>query len=126
MKDRTFVLSSPDIQSRAVAFVASLPIAERPWEVVIRTHKTRRSLDANALYWVRIAEIATHLGYGSDEMHEVFKSMFLPPVIVDLGTEQRTVPGSSRALSVRDFGEYMDKISAWCASNGIPLSEDRI
>lgn len=123
MAERCFVLRSEQIRERAAEFVSALPLTDRPWEIVIRAHKTKRSLDQNALYWLRLAEIGSVLGYGADEMHEVFKAMFLEPVTVDLLTEQRTVAGSTRTLHVREFGEYLDKVEAWAGSNGIALSE---
>ena len=122
MTTRTFVLRDMKVRVAAAMFVESLPVAERPWEVVCRLHRAKRSLDANAYYWVRVAEIATQLGYGSDELHEVFKQMFLPPIVVDLGTEQRTVTGSSSKLTVAEFAEYVDKVEAWAGSNGFALS----
>ena len=118
---RTFILRDTAVTGRALAFIANLPL-DPLWEISCRPYKAKRSLDANSLYWVRMQEIGNALGYGPDEMHEVFKAMFLPPVTIDLGTEQRVVSGSSAKLKVKAFSEYLERVEAWASANGIHLS----
>lgn len=118
---RKFVLSSPAVRDRAQAFVGELPISDRPLEVVIRQHHSKRSLDQNARYFAILAIIGAELGYGSEELHEAFKREFLPHRTIMLGNQQHVVSASSARLTVRDFGEYMDRIEAWAAQQGIQL-----
>ena len=123
MNDRLFVLRSDDIRQRAIEFVSSLPITDRPFEIVIRPHKTKRSLDQNSYYWVRIAEITMHVGQGSEEVHEYMKDEFLLPIVVDMLTHSKTVSGSTTKLSPAEMAEYTTKVEAWAVNNGIRLSE---
>ena len=78
----------------------------------IELPEPKRSLSQNALYWVYLTKIALETGDDTDDLHEVFKKMFLPRRIVRVGKSKKDVSilGSTTKLKKHEFGEYMDKI----------------
>jgi len=81
-----------------------------------------RSLSQNALYWVWLAKVAQETGNEQSDMHEYFKSKFLPKRLIKIkgknGEHEVESIGSTTELSKADFGFYLDKCAAHC---GIPL-----
>lgn len=119
--ERRFVCRTAAIRDNAMRFVGELPLTDPPLEIVVRTHRTKRTLDQNARYFALLAIIGAELGYGSEELHEAFKREFLPHREIMLGDKTHVVSGSTARLAVKDFGEYMDKIESWAAQQGITL-----
>jgi len=88
-------------------------------DIVIRKHKTKRSLEQNAYYWsVVIPILADYFGHDNPEsMHEDLKLEFNP-------VESKIVPGkmiggSTTKLSTEEFycGEtsYIERICRWAS-----------
>ena len=46
--------------------------------------KAKRSLDQNSLYWVYLGVIANETGHTEEELHRIFKGLFLPKKKVTL------------------------------------------
>lgn len=84
-RTRTFILSSPAVQSSALAVLSNAPIdAAHPLELVLREEKKTRKLDQNAAMWSGplrdIAEQAWVDGrlYSAEVWHEFYKKAYLP------------------------------------------------
>jgi len=118
---RTFIVRDSATRQRAAEFVGSLPYNGNPLEVTIRVYRDRRSLRQNKRYRAILALIADETGHAPDELDEVFKRMFLPSHIVNVGTSSYTVAASTSRMKVDDFGKYMDRIEAWAANEGLQL-----
>lgn len=126
MTPRTFVLRTAAIRTAAQTFVGELAVGEPPLQVTISEHRARRTLSENAKLWALYREIGDHLGYTADEMHDVFRRMYLPVTLIDM--HDKTVYAaltSTATLNVRDMAEYLDRIEQWAAENGVPISADR-
>jgi hypothetical protein len=87
--------------------------------VEIKPPSTRRTLSQNSFYWSQIVPTVAHFlseatgqFIDSDQAHYVLKCTFIGKDETPLGP----VPRSSRALSVEEFSTYVDRISAYCAS----------
>ena len=81
-------------------------------EVCIRKQRSQRSLQQNAYYWGVIIEVlADHFGYEKDELHEALKFKFLR-------THEGELPSvkSTTKLSTKEFGEYVDRVIRWAAT----------
>jgi len=77
----------------------------------IRVERVRRkrSLDANALYWVWMCVIGDHLGYFKDEIHEIALDMFAPRrQLLD-----RFVIVRTSAMDSAQMSQYMNRIKMW-------------
>lgn len=81
-------------------------------QVSLDTVKNRRSLSQNAYYWgVVVSLLGEHFGYEPDEMHEALKFKFLRKHEDVLMTV-----GSTAKMDTKEFGEYLDKVIRWAAS----------
>jgi len=82
--------------------------------------KPKRTLDQNAFMWMYLGVIEKETGNLADDLHELFKRKFLPPIPKKiLGIEFRK-PASTTDLTKQEMSEYLDKISAFTE---IPIPE---
>lgn len=122
MKERVFILRTNTIRNHAVRFIGECALTDPPLEVIVRKHQDKRSRDQNALYWAWLHVIADETGNAAEDVHEAFKTMFLSAKVMRLGnTYVGTINPSTARLPIGAFGEYMDRIAAWAAQNGIRL-----
>jgi len=81
--------------------------------IEIELEKSKRSLDQNALYWLYLGVIEKETGNLATDLHELFKRKFLPPIPKKLLGVEFKIPASTTELNKIEFGEYLDKISAF-------------
>jgi hypothetical protein len=123
MKPRRFILRNEDIRRNAIRTIQDASI-DKPIEVIIRKFVRHRTSNQNALYWVWIGIIANDTGHTADEIHEIFKGMFLTPITVEIGTKTREIAPSTTKLSTVDMSEYMERVRAFCAAElGLQLPD---
>tara|TARA_Y100001973_G_scaffold99725_1_gene159400 strand:- start:1267 stop:1620 length:354 start_codon:yes stop_codon:yes gene_type:complete len=80
--------------------------------IEIKASKKVRSAQQNAYYRVIVRELGKELGYTEHEMHKVLKEKY------DLE--------STKDLSVKEFGEYIDHILRWAVTDmGIVLPDPK-
>lgn len=91
--------------------------------VEVELEKSRRSLDQNAFYWLYIGVIEKETGNLATDLHELFKRKFLPPIPKKILGIEFKLPASTKDLSKIEFGEYLDKISAF-TEIPIPVIKD--
>jgi hypothetical protein len=85
--------------------------------------KAKRSLDANAYYWLYLGVIARETGHTEEELHRIFKGLFLPKKPVVLKGKTYMLAGSTSDLNKPQFSEYLQKI---CAETNIPMPEQKL
>ena len=92
-----------------------------PLRVEWKPHKKSRSLSQNSLYWFWLTTIRDHVRdtigqtYTTDEIHELFKDMFLPKVSFKFRDRLIIRPKSTRELNVQQFTDYLNDIEMYCA-----------
>lgn len=87
-------------------------VDNKPLVVRIDKETWKRTDLQNRYYWAYLKIVADQTGHTEDELHQLFKRLFLPPVFkVILGTEIK-IPASTTDLDKVQFGEYMDKIAS--------------
>ena len=91
--------------------------------VEVELEKSRRSLDQNAFYWLYIGVIEKETGNLATDLHELFKRKFLPPIPKKILGIEFKLPARTKDLSKVEFGEYLDKISAF-TEIPIPVIKD--
>ena len=74
--------------------------------------KSVRSLSQNALMWSYLEIIARETGNVADDLHRIFKGLFLPKKTVKLKGKEYTMSGSTTELSKGDMTMYLDQIAA--------------
>lgn len=100
-----------------------LNVDTKPLLVKIDRERSKRSLAQNNYYWNYLRIIANETGHTEDELHQLFKRVFLPPIFkVVLGQEIK-IPRTTSELSKTEFGEYLDRI---CARTNVPLPDTKV
>lgn len=93
-------------------------------ELTIRRKRKRRSDPQNRYYFGVVVEMVrlglegtTGETFNADEAHEFLKSRFLEVLIIDkeTGEEIGRMPGSTKKLTVQEFGEYIEKCCRFAA-----------
>lgn len=72
----------------------------------------KRSDTQNRFYWAYLHIIANHTGNHENDLHELFKRIFLPPQYKTILGREIKMPASTTTLNKVEFGEYMERISA--------------
>ena len=86
---------------------------------VIEKKTNSRYLLQNNLYWLKIEILASHTGHSKDEMHEMMKHKHLPKKQMEIvnkitgEVETIEIPPSTKSLSTKEMGTYMDEIDRW-------------
>src|SRR3990167_6512749 len=89
-----------------------------------------RSNNQNAYMWgVVLTMIAAETGHTTEEIHEFFKSMFLPRSFITIGKTTEQLVKSSTPLSTTDMEDYLERIRAFAAAElnmVIPLPNEAL
>jgi len=83
-----------------------------------------RSNNQNSWLWgVVYKTIANETGHTEQELHDLFKRMFLPAEFKTVLGVELKIPNSTSKLNKTDFGEYVEKIRAHVAQFGVIIPE---
>lgn len=126
MKAQSYTLMTEEIRNSVAARIRALPI-EPLITVRIETHKKRRTLSQNGLYWRWVEIIREHTGNSKTEIHDILRDMFLEPQEIWFGDQVKLVLPSTADLEPVDFGKYLDQIQAMAATDlglFLPSSKD--
>jgi hypothetical protein len=87
------------------------------WQVLIKERSNDRSLEQNARLWDLYTSVGNYLGYSAEDIHDLMGYRFL---LIEkfVGKDKITKIQSTTKLSVKDMGEYQEKIEAWAAYLG--------
>lgn len=120
------ILSNPAVRERAIAWIKNAPDFTR-----VEFKEPKRTVPQNDRMWAMLTEIATKALLGGKRYSTgEWKCIFLDA----LGQEMKFLPKlegngfvpighRSSDLSVREMSDLMELMTAWCANNGISLSE---
>lgn len=102
------------------------PEYSRAYEVDITRLKSKRSIPQNKLYRMWLSCIASETGNSVDDTHEYFKHKFLGGDMKRLFGEEFYAKPSTAKLSKDKFSEFLYRVQAFAADNGIilPSPED--
>lgn len=81
--------------------------------VIVKVEKKRniRSNQHNAYYWGYVLnELAGITGYTPDELHEVFKKMFLPKKFIKIGDKEYEADPTTTKCDSADFYDFIEAI----------------
>jgi len=126
MSRACLVLSKPSVRERAKRWIDGVPDGTR-----LELKGPRRSTDANALMWARLADISAQVvWYGQKLSSEDWKDVLsasLRKARVVPGIDPGTfVPLGMRTsdMSKTEFGMLLDLIDAFAAEQGVQWSEN--
>ncbi|MDY0036705.1 MAG: recombination protein NinB [Zoogloea oleivorans] len=124
---REFVLRGPSVWKALVAFVKANAKAacdaRKPLRVIVTSSERKRSAEQNARLWKAVYEQIEQQSwvngrqYDKDTWHEYLAEKFLPKKEVEMpdGT-MRLRRKSTTELTISEFGEYMQAVEAYAAS----------
>ena len=95
-------------------------ILTKPFYWEIKRKVVRRSISQNRLERLWLACIEDETGTPADNLHDIFKEMFLEPEIVEWNGVEKKVY-TSRNLGTILFGVFLDRIQAEAGDMGIVL-----
>jgi hypothetical protein len=78
--------------------------------IKIKKNTETRSDRQNRYYWLYLKIIERETGNESNDMHEYFKRLFLPPVFITVFGKEIKIPKSTTKLDKFEFGEYIRRI----------------
>lgn len=97
---------------------------EEELEVAIGKRRRQRSLPQNSWYWgVVLPVIAHETGHSAEELHEIFKRMFLTRKIIKYRNKDFQLPGTTTDLNTMEFSEYVERVRAEAALMGINIPD---
>ena len=133
--EQRIVINGLPAKHNAHAAIDALDIGQ-PAEMILKPWQPKRSLSANALYWVWMRELAKHMTrkigkeFDDDLMHDVCRQMFL----YYRSPERRRIDGSiippqlesTTKLKKSEFCHYMTRIDSWAITQlGLRLPRDK-
>ena len=113
---RRFIIRNDKNAYSASAFILGLP-TDGTKEVIIKEHKTTRSLEQNSLYWIWVGILADELGYTKDSLHDALRDALLEPVsFIDVRSgETKSRLRSTTELSVKEFTAYLEAVEVFAS-----------
>lgn len=106
--------------------IAMNEFANRRVVVEIEAEKSLRTVRANARYWAVLVPLACHelskdraIPLSKDQTHIVLASAFVGVI----ATELAVVPKDTHTLSVQEFYNFTEEVSAWLANKGYCIPE---
>lgn len=115
MRQPKIIIRDEATRQRAIGLLSALSL-EKPWDVSVTLHKSKRSLDQNRLYHLWVGIIAEETGNSHDDTHEAMKQMFLPPRFVNFNGQMREVRPSTTSLDTKAMSEFLNKVEAFAGS----------
>lgn len=100
--------------------VGRLPL-DKKWEVRIKEYKSNKTLEQNNTYWQWVDDIGNHLGNFKNEQDFDLRWMHLPPIFRDVQGKTVETRKTISQLKVDEMRKYMDRVSTWASSEGIPI-----
>lgn len=115
-----FIIDSEEKRANAARYVAS--IKRTPVQCVeVKDYKTTRSLAQNRMYHMWKNTISEETGYTTDQLHEMFKEVFLGVTVEMLWGRPVIIRKSTTDLDVKAFTDFLIKIETFAQQQGIIL-----
>ena len=121
------IVRDEDIRQRALDFIAGLDL-DKPWELTVKRHVKKRSLEQNNLYHQWVGAIAGETGHSHDEVHEWLKAEYLAPRMVEINGKTQQWRPTTTKLTTKEMSEFMDQVYVFGTSQlglMLPVLEDR-
>lgn len=107
------------------SYLDKLPVGKR-YDVTVKIHRDKRTVDQNRLLFLWIGCISHETGYFKDEVHEIFKKKFLGTETFEMWGEKVERVRSTTSLDTKQFSHYLEKIQQFASSEmGIILPDPK-
>jgi hypothetical protein len=91
----------------------------KTYRVTIVQWRENRSNSQNSLYWKWMAELAKQARVNGQEF---FKKYYCPDKLIDMPLGEASLVKSTTELDTGEMHHYLNKIQAWCMSEGYALT----
>lgn len=121
-----FILRNSDVLKNCANHLYGLPLDGKT-EVVFREHKSKRSLEQNALMWKYYEIIGNEIGYTPEDLHEMMKAKIFGTkemITKDLHGNKLVlnIPnGTTTKLDTKGMTEFIEAIEMLAGELGIVL-----
>ncbi len=110
-------------RQKAIEQLQSLDL-KKVYICTLKKENNKRTIDQNSLYWLWLTCIEQEIGQDKNDLHLLFKQMFLPRKEVIIGLQIYHIETSTKDLNTFEFKQYLDKIQIFTASElGITLPD---
>lgn len=89
-------------------------------QIRIELPEAKRSDRQHRYYWLYLEIIERETGNDANDLHELFKRIFLKPKHLTVMGKEFVIPKSTKDLTKIEFGEYLERI---CERTGVPLPD---
>lgn len=91
--------------------------------IAVVPNKKVRSDKQHRAYWWWLGLLSEHTGHTTDELHRLFKGLYLPKKFINYKGKQYALATSTTELSVSEFIVYMEHVAREAAELGCVLPE---
>lgn len=101
------------------------PLEGKAVTVSFARPRSTRSLKQNAYLWAAVyPAVSDHTGMTTEDIHEWCKDEFLPRRFVTLAGKEKEIRKTTTDLTIKEFGEFVERIVAWAAQElGVSIPE---
>jgi hypothetical protein len=112
-----FILNDAKVRAACVEHILNVDVSKKPiFQVSIMPYKKSRSNPQNSYLWgVVYKTISNETGYTCDELHELFKSSFLPHKLITIGDKSVKITPSTTELTTIEFEEFLELVKRYAA-----------
>lgn len=126
MKDKkTFTVQTNGVRLAVIKIIQSLRL---PFEIVLQTVDTTRTVAQNRMYWMWMEEIADQVliegkNLTQEDWHDLCRMKFLGVKTIKIGHKEFPRPAkSTKELGVKGFSEYLLEIETHFLAKGVLLT----
>jgi hypothetical protein len=99
----------------------------KAYRVTIVQWREKRSLNQNSLLWLWMAELSKQARvngkkFSGEVWAEFFKKYYCPDKLIDMPLGEASTVKSTTNLDTGEMHHYLNKIQAWCMSEGYSLT----
>lgn len=100
-------------------FVAKLKMLDlsKGYVANVTEKKTKRSINANNLYWEFVTQFGNHFGYDKDFTHDLLRFKFLNEVIEIDGESYKRLLSTAK-LNTSEMAKYFENCLRYGSENG--------
>jgi hypothetical protein len=105
-------INSSEAKAEALAVISAIDLTARPIQSVsITAFKKDRSSQQNRYYWGTVLKIISdYTGYSQNDLHDLFKSTFLPSKMIVIGGKNKSITTSTAELTTVEFEQYISDV----------------
>lgn len=94
------------------------------YSLIVKKWRKPRSNKQNAWYWgVILPLIADETGHTTEELHEIFKKLFLQRQVIMFNGQEYELPGTTTTLNTSEMTEFINRVIVEASNMGIVIPE---